>query len=344
MRAKKAKVKVDPLAEMSEKGFLFSKKNKVSVWASQMPYADIPDAYFEETFFKNKTRATNTWTKNYNMRYFRPDDLETNGVETGVADIKQVAGACSFTSSFILPLLSKARKKKLTEVSWLIFLYEYEYSVKTSGIENDDVTTFLGAFDYQDHVENVFDAEAIAEAERLLNPPEEETTGFSFKKPAAPVTAQPVAPVVAAVETAQTAPRSQKPISFEKPRAPLAEVTQPTAKKRAPVVEQTAAKETESVKAKTIKPAVAKTQDSDSAVAAKSPAAEPSVSEIVIPEQPTAVKITDKQSAVSENVAEKVAEKVPENVAEKVVATEPVATESPVVKKKSSFSFSKPKS
>ena len=48
------------------KGHLFSKKNKVSVWASTHPYADIPEEYFEEKFTKNNTRATNTCSENFN--------------------------------------------------------------------------------------------------------------------------------------------------------------------------------------------------------------------------------------------------------------------------------------
>jgi len=72
----------------------FSKKNKVSVWASQHPYADIPDAYFEETFSRNNTRATNTWSKNFRLKYFLPANMETNGAMEGLIHIKQAVGEC----------------------------------------------------------------------------------------------------------------------------------------------------------------------------------------------------------------------------------------------------------
>ena len=65
--------------QVEDKSLLFNKKNKVSVWASDYLYADIPDEYFEETFFKNNKRAKNTWSDNYNIRYFLPADMETNG-------------------------------------------------------------------------------------------------------------------------------------------------------------------------------------------------------------------------------------------------------------------------
>ncbi len=138
---------------------IFSKKNKVSVWASKHPYADIPDEYFEETFFKNNTRARNRWSNNYKLRYFSPELMETNGSHTGTIDIRQAAGHCSCSSSYITNLMSKARKKHMEQVSWIILLFEQEYSVKLSGIGKDDYTTFLGAFDYDASSDRLHDSE-----------------------------------------------------------------------------------------------------------------------------------------------------------------------------------------
>lgn len=146
-------------ATASEKGFLFSKKNKVSIWASQHPYADIPEEYFEESFSKNNTRAKNTWSDNFKIRYFRPEDMETNGSQDGVINIKQAAGECSFSSSFIETLMSKANKKNMLEVTWLILLFEYEYSAKATGVESDDYVTLLGAFNYDDDADSLYELE-----------------------------------------------------------------------------------------------------------------------------------------------------------------------------------------
>mgnify|MGYP000137802950 CR=1 FL=1 len=137
----------------------FSKKSKVSVWVSQHPYEDIPDAYFEESFSKNNTRAINTWSDDFNLKYFNPGNMETNGSHQGTVAIKQAAGECSFSSSFIDVLMSKARKKKLEEITWIILLFEYEYSVKLSGVDKDEYTTFLGAFDYDDEADNLYEIE-----------------------------------------------------------------------------------------------------------------------------------------------------------------------------------------
>jgi len=100
-----------------EKGLLFTTKGKVSVWASQHPYADIPDDYFEETFFKKGTRARNCWSDNYKIRYFSPQQMETNGAHTGTIDIHEAAGGCSCSSSFIVNLMSKAKKNKMEQVT-----------------------------------------------------------------------------------------------------------------------------------------------------------------------------------------------------------------------------------
>ncbi len=130
------------------KGHLFQKKNKVSVWASTHPYADIPDEYFEESFSKNNTRATNQWSKNFNMRYFSPELLETNGAMKGTLGIREAVNACSYADSFIENLMSKANKKKLINITWVVLLYEYEYSSKVSNIFKDEYLTMLGAFTY----------------------------------------------------------------------------------------------------------------------------------------------------------------------------------------------------
>ncbi|MBT3225209.1 MAG: immunity 22 family protein [Calditrichaeota bacterium] len=143
-----------------KKGHDFSKRNKVSVWVSQHPYEDIPDAYFEEKFSHKKTRATNTWSDNFKLQYFEPDFMETNGAHAGKVDIKKAAGECSFSSSYIEVLMSKARKKKMEAVTWIVLLFEHEYSVKLSGVDKDTYMTFLGAFDYDDTADNLYEIES----------------------------------------------------------------------------------------------------------------------------------------------------------------------------------------
>jgi hypothetical protein len=44
--------------------------------------------------------------------------------------------------------MSKAKKNKMEQVTWIILLFEQEYGVKQSGVTEDEYTTFLGAFNY----------------------------------------------------------------------------------------------------------------------------------------------------------------------------------------------------
>jgi hypothetical protein len=147
-----------------DKGLLFNKKNKVSVWVSTHPYADIPEEYFEETFSKNNTRARNQWSDHFKMRYFRPEDMETNGAMEGTINIEKAAGQCSFSSSFISPLLSKAKKKNISEITWIVMLFDYEYSAKLSGVEADEYLTLLGAFSYEDDADSLYEVEVSEES------------------------------------------------------------------------------------------------------------------------------------------------------------------------------------
>jgi len=139
------------------KGFDFTKKNKVSVWVSQHPYAEIPDTYFEEKFSHKNTRAINTWSEHFKLPYFKPEFMETNGTHEGSVNIEKAAGECSFSSSYIDVLMSKAKKKKLEEITWIVLLFEHEYSVKLTGVDRDEFLTFLGALDYDATADNLYE-------------------------------------------------------------------------------------------------------------------------------------------------------------------------------------------
>ncbi len=135
----------------------FSKKNKVSVWASQYPYEEIPDEYFEETFSNKGLRAKNSWSNNYKLKFFLPENMETNGTAEGMILIKEAAGECSFSNSYMDVLMSKARKAKLEEVTWIILLFDYEFSARLAGVDRDEYTQYLGAFNYDPEAESLYE-------------------------------------------------------------------------------------------------------------------------------------------------------------------------------------------
>ncbi|MCW8875572.1 MAG: immunity 22 family protein [Kangiellaceae bacterium] len=148
--------------EKNVKGYDFTKKNKVTVWASKFPYADIPEEYFEESFSNKGKRARNQWSDNYKIRFFNPEHMETNGSMEGFIDIEQAVGECSFSQSFIKPLLNKAKQKDFLKVSWVILLFDYEYSAKATDIDLDKYTSLLGAFTFDEEAESIFEIEDLS--------------------------------------------------------------------------------------------------------------------------------------------------------------------------------------
>jgi hypothetical protein len=51
----------------------------------------------------------------------------------------------------------------MEQVTWIILLFEQEYSIKLSGVVKDEYTTFLGAFNYDASSESLLGEEDEAE-------------------------------------------------------------------------------------------------------------------------------------------------------------------------------------
>lgn len=146
-----------PQKPITIKGHDFSEKKKVSVWVSQHAYADIADEYFDEKFSNKKTRATNTWSENFKIKYFNPDYMETNGVYGGTVNIKKAAGECSFSTSYIEQVVELAKKRRFEEITWVVLLYDNAYDAAVSGVKKDKYLTFLGVFDYDEAADNLYE-------------------------------------------------------------------------------------------------------------------------------------------------------------------------------------------
>jgi len=146
--------------DKEQKGQDYYHKNKVSIWISLFPYGKIPDEYFEEEFTNKKTRATNTWSNNFKLPYFNPNYMETNGIYSGTIMIKKAMGACSFSSSYVDALMNAARQRKIDEITWIVLLYDQAYDVSKSGVKKDEYMTFLGAFDYDEAADNLFEVDS----------------------------------------------------------------------------------------------------------------------------------------------------------------------------------------
>ena len=133
----------------------FEKEGMVSVWASQVPYADIPDDYFDE---KGEGHIPlNEWAGNFKFNTFNSENIEINGAYEGSVNIKKAAGECSYSKSYIDALVAKAEKLDLVNVTWIIVCFDFEYYPKKTGVFKDQYMNFIGSYPYDPEAENLYE-------------------------------------------------------------------------------------------------------------------------------------------------------------------------------------------
>ena len=134
----------------------FDKEGMVSVWVSQVPYAEIRDDYFDE----NETGhiPLNEWAGNFKFNTFNPDNIEINGAYEGTVNIKIAAGKCSYSTSYIDPLVAKAKKLDIVNITWIILLFDFEYYPKKTGVFKDNYVNFIGSYPYDPEANNLYEA------------------------------------------------------------------------------------------------------------------------------------------------------------------------------------------
>ncbi|BBB25994.1 immunity 22 family protein [Amphritea japonica] len=121
----------------------FEKEGIVSVWYSTADYASIPDSYFEED-----EQGLDQWAKNYQIISYDPENMETNGCETGCAPTKDIIGPCSWSGSYGEAVIKKIEKIGDKKISWLILLFDFEYRAKKTHIFQDEYVNFVGCFPF----------------------------------------------------------------------------------------------------------------------------------------------------------------------------------------------------
>ena len=131
----------------------FEKHGKVSVWCSTLSYDTIPDSYFEED-----EHGLDAWAKNFNISEYDHENMETNGVASGTAMVKQIIEECSYSSGYGEGVIHKINKMGHSEVSWIILLFDFEYRNKITKIHEDENVQYVGSF--------VYDMDAITLAEQ----------------------------------------------------------------------------------------------------------------------------------------------------------------------------------
>lgn len=126
--------------------------DRVSIWISDVPYAEIEDSYFDEDFSCKDGAPVNEWSGNYGFGFYNAQRLATNGAMVGLITLEKALKDCSFSKSFLQPVLEQAEKLEISNISWIILLYDFDYQPDVTGVTDDRYTRFLGAFDYDDAV------------------------------------------------------------------------------------------------------------------------------------------------------------------------------------------------
>ena len=140
----------------------FEKYGKVSVWCSTTSYDTIPDSYFEED--ENGIEA---WARNFAIKEYDHECMETNGVTSGTALVKSIIEDCSYSSAYGEGIIHKISKMGHQEVSWIILLFDFEYRNKLTKIHEDEYVQYVGSFMYD------MDSISLAERDKLAAAREE---------------------------------------------------------------------------------------------------------------------------------------------------------------------------
>ena len=135
----------------------FEKYGKVSVWCSTISYETIPDSYFVED-----EEGVDPWAKNFLINEYDHENMETNGVASGMASVKSIIEDCSYSSAYGEGVIHKITKMGHPQVSWIILLFDFEYRNKLTKIHEDEYVQYVGSFVYD------MDAISLAEQDQIV--------------------------------------------------------------------------------------------------------------------------------------------------------------------------------
>ena len=135
----------------------FEKYGKVSVWCSTISYETIPDSYFAED-----EEGVDPWSKNFLINEYDHENMETNGVASGMASVKSIIEDCSYSSAYGEGVIHKITKMGHPQVSWIILLFDFEYRNKLTKIHEDEYVQYVGSFVYD------MDAISLAEQDQIV--------------------------------------------------------------------------------------------------------------------------------------------------------------------------------
>ena len=206
----------------------FEKYGKVSVWCSTISYETIPDSYFVED-----EEGLDPWAKNFLINEYNHENMETNGVASGMASVKSIIEDCSYSSAYGEGVIHKITKMGHPQVSWIILLFDFEYRNKLTKIHEDEYVQYVGSFVYD------MDAISLAEQDQIVAVREEkirlealmvlETAAALAATAAAHVSVSAEVPAISINPTPRAVP-TPRPASATMP-SPVAQAFEPESEK-----------------------------------------------------------------------------------------------------------------
>jgi len=123
--------------------FIFSKEGKVSVWFSTQPYDQVDEVYFEAN-----EAGHEQWMSNFHITDVDVENLELNGVETGLGDIMEILAPCSYSSGYASLVEHKIKKMGEIKIAWILLIFDYEYRPKKTKVYKDHSMFYVGSYPY----------------------------------------------------------------------------------------------------------------------------------------------------------------------------------------------------
>jgi len=108
-----------------------------------VPYDEVDEVYFEAN-----DAGQELWMRNFHITDVDVENLELNGVETGLGDIMEILAPCSYSSGYASLVEHKIKKMGETNIGWMLLIFDYEYRPKKTKIYKDDTMFYVGSYPY----------------------------------------------------------------------------------------------------------------------------------------------------------------------------------------------------
>jgi hypothetical protein len=122
----------------------------VSIWASIVPYAEIPEDYFTYNFAGGDNDPWNRFSSDFGFGYYDDDFVESYFDEPGkrVVPIGDLISPLSYSPSFIDAVEHRAKELGLEKTSYVFLIYNFKYEPSATGKDKSDFFQFLGTFPF----------------------------------------------------------------------------------------------------------------------------------------------------------------------------------------------------